>query len=209
MTSTITDDIRHDILNGRFEPGDRLLEVPLSEQYACGRAAVRTALVALTTEGLVEHEANRGATVRRITVEGAIQITQARVALESLIAAEAARVATPADHAELAQVIADMEAAVDGDKGAEYSDLNGVLHLRLREMSGHEVAAELVTNLRNRAAHHQYRLAIMPGRPQESLRQHAAIVDAIVAGDEAAAADAMRAHLESVIEVLRRWAEVA
>ena len=76
-------------------------------------------------------------------------------------------------------------------------------------MSGHAVASELVANLRNRAAHHQYRLALMPGRPAESLAQHAAIVEAVVAGDERAAAESMRDHLRSVVEVLGRWGDAA
>mgnify|MGYP006191215199 FL=1 len=161
MTSTdsppqsVTDALRGEILNGRFEPGDRLLEVSLANEYRCGRAAVRSALVALTSEGLVEREANRGATVRRISIAEAIQITQARAALESLIAAEAARTATPDDHVELLQIIDDMRSAVADEQDRDYSRLNGVLHCRLREMSGHNVAAELVANLRNRAAHHQ------------------------------------------------------
>jgi DNA-binding GntR family transcriptional regulator len=206
-SDTITDEIRRDILSGQFEPGDRLLEVPLSDQYACGRAAVRSALVALSTEGLVEREVNRGATVRRISIAEAIQITQARSALESLIAGEAARHATADDRVELKMIISDMEAAVSAERGREYSALNGVLHRRLREMSGHDIAAQLVANLRNRAAHHQYRLAVMPGRPNESLAQHAAIVDAVLAGDEAAASAAMVAHLDSVIDVLSRWGD--
>ncbi len=74
-------------------------------------------------------------------------------------------------------------------------------------MSGHTVAADLINKLRNRAAHHQCRLAVMPGRPAESLEQHAAIVDAVMAGDEDVAANAMRTHLYSVIEVLRRWGD--
>lgn len=204
---SVTDDLRRDILSGRFEPGDRLLEVPLSEHYACGRAAIRSALVALTSEGLVEREANRGATVRRISISEAIQITEARSALESLVAATAARHATSDDHAELLDIIEQMRSAVDGGQGRSYSELNGVLHRRLREMSGHHIAAELVGNLRDRAAHHQYRLAVMPGRSSESLAQHTAIVDAVVAGDEQAAADAMTAHLQSVIEVLQRWGD--
>ncbi|WP_419923010.1 GntR family transcriptional regulator [Candidatus Poriferisodalis sp.] len=210
MTSTesITDEIRRDILTGRFEPGDRLLEVPLAEHYECGRAAVRSALVELTSEGLVEREANRGATVRRISITEAIQITEARAALEGLIAAQAARNATSEDRAELAGIIDDMRAAVRADRGRDYSGLNALLHRRLCEMSGHTIAAHLVANLRNRAAGHQYRLAVMPGRPGESLGQHAAIVDAVVAGDEAAAAAAMREHLQSVIEVLGRWGDV-
>lgn len=206
---TVTDDLRRDILSGLFEPGDRLLEIPLAEQYTCGRAAVRSALVALTTEGLVEREANRGANVRRITVAEAIQITEARSALEGLIAATTARNATEGEIAELKQLIADMDAAVGSDDGRVYSDLNARFHRRLREMSGHEVASELVANLRNRASHHQYRLAIMPGRPQESLSQHAAIVAAIANRDSDAAAEAMHAHLRSVIDVLQRWGDAS
>lgn len=208
-TTSITDELRRDVLNGRFEPGDRLLEVPLAEEYSCGRAAVRSALVELTTEGLVEREANRGATVRRISVAEAIQITEARAALESLIAGRAARHATAEDRDELRGIIADMRAAVADERGREYSDLNAVFHRRLREMSGHTVAAELAANLRNRAAHHQYRLSLMPARPSESVEQHAAIADAVIAGDEAAADRAMSEHLRSVIDVLGRWGDAA
>lgn len=205
MMDLITEQLRADILSGRFEPGDRLLETPLSEHYGCGRAAVRSAIVALTSEGLVEREANRGATVRRITVHEAIQITEARSALESLIAAQAARKATPADRDELRDLIVRMRAMVDSDNGQAYSELNTALHRRLQEMSGHSIAAQLVSNLRDRAAHHQYRLSVMPGRSSESVVQHAAIVDAVINGDEQAAAEAMRLHLASVIDVLQRW----
>ncbi len=207
--TTVTDELRRDILNGRFEPGDRLLELPLAEEYACGRAAIRSALVELTTEGLVEREANRGATVRRISVAEAIQITEARAALESLIAGQAARNATAEERDELRGIIADMRSAVAEERGRDYSDLNAVFHRRLREMSGHRGAAELVANLRNRAAHHQYRLSIMPGRPMESVEQHAAIAEAVIAGDETAAATAMSGHLASVIDVLGRWGDAS
>ncbi|MFW2333634.1 GntR family transcriptional regulator [Ilumatobacter sp.] len=208
-TGSVTDELRRDILDGRFEPGDRLLEVPLSQHYACGRAAVRSALVELTTEGLVEREANRGATVRRISITEAIQITEARAALEGVIAAHAARNATDDERTELHEIIDDMRVAVGDDRAHDYSGLNARFHRRLREMSGHTVAAQLVANLRNRASHHQYRLALMPGRPNESLEQHAAIADAVSAGDESAAAAAMDAHLRSVIDVLSRWGDVA
>ena len=91
---SVTDTLRRHILEGRFEPGDRLLEVGLADHYGVGRSAIRSALVELTTEGLVEREANRGATVRRISAAEAIQITEARAVLESLIARQAARHAT-------------------------------------------------------------------------------------------------------------------
>ncbi len=204
---TVTDALRRDILGGTLAPGDRLVELQLTDRYRCGRAAVRAAFVALEAEGLVTREANRGATVRRISVAEAIEITEARAALESLIAAHAARNASDAERAELTAIIGQMEAAVATDDSDEYAELNRAFHRRLREISGHGVTAELVDKLRNRAAHHQYRLALMPGRAPVSLGQHAAIAAAVAAGDEDAAAAAMQTHLRSVADVLRQWGD--
>lgn len=207
MTESVTEVLRSDILGGVFMPGERLIELQLSERYDSGRAAVREALVQLESEGLVDRQANRGAIVRRVSIAEAIEITEARSALESLITARAARKATEDDKVRLKEIIADMRDAVAGDDAAQYSDLNLQLHHKLRTMSGHDVANEMVENLRNRAVQNQYRLALMPGRQEVSLEQHAAIVDAVVAGDEDAAAGAMTVHLSSVIDVLSQWGD--
>jgi DNA-binding GntR family transcriptional regulator len=202
---SITDSIRLAILGGEFAPGVRLVELQLAERYGASRASVRGAISELEKEGLVDREVNRGATVRRVSIEEALQITEVRGLLEGLVAERAAKVATAADHAELRAVIDSMRAAVAAERFAFYSELNGVLHRRLREISGHLVACDLIENLRNRAASHEFRLALMPGRPGESLGEHEAIVDAVVAGDGSAAEAAMHAHLRSVMDVLRRW----
>jgi DNA-binding GntR family transcriptional regulator len=207
MADSVTEVLRSDILDGVFMPGERLIEVPLSERYDIGRAAIREALVQLESEGLVDRQANRGAVVRRVSIAEAIEITEARSALESLITARAARLATDEDKVSLREVIADMRDAVERDDPAAYSSLNLQLHKKLRDMSRHEVANEMVENLRNRAVQNQYRLALMPGRREVSLEQHAAIVDAVVEGDEVGAAAAMTAHLSSVIDVLGQWGD--
>jgi DNA-binding GntR family transcriptional regulator len=203
----VSDQLRSDILSGDFPPGERLIELQLTERYRVGRAAIRAAIVELSAEGLVVHETNRGATVRRVPIEEAIEIAEAREVLEGLLARRAAERAGDGERAELSQIVADMRAAVSGNRQADYSDLNRVLHRRIREISGHSTASELVANLRNRGAHHQFRLATMPGRSSDSLVQHAAIVEAIVAGDGEGAAEAMRMHLRSVRDVLVSWVE--
>ena len=201
----VTDRLRDDILAGTFPPGERLIELQLTERYDVGRAAIRAALVELDSEGLVQREANRGATVRRISVAEAVEITQARAALEGLIARLAAERASEAERAVLRALLADMTEAVAEGDSLSYSKLNRRLHGSLCTIARHRVADDLVANLRNRAAHHQFRLALVPGRAPESLAQHRAIVAAVTAGDPGAAERAMRDHLASVVDVLRQW----
>jgi DNA-binding GntR family transcriptional regulator len=203
--SSVADRLRNDILKRVYPPGERLIELQLSERYDVGRAAIRSALVELEAEGLVQRETNRGATVRRVTVAEAVEISEARAALEGLVARRAAERATEADRRELQALIAQMEAAVEADDRAGYSKLNRTLHASLPRIARHRVAADLIDNLRNRAVHHQFQLAVMPGRAAESLGQHRAIVDAVVAGDGRAAARAMQDHIASVIDTLRHW----
>jgi DNA-binding GntR family transcriptional regulator len=202
---SVTDRVRDDILEGAFPPGERLIELQLTERYGVGRAAIRAALVELEVEGLVQREANRGATVRRISVAEAVEISEARGVLEGLVARLAAERATQAERAALSGLIDEMTEAVAQDDRLRYSKLNRTLHATLRRIARHRVADDLVANLRNRAAHHQFRLALVPGRAPESLAQHRAIVAAVIAGDAAAAERAMRDHLASVVDVLRQW----
>jgi len=204
---SITEDLRCDILDGRFPPGERLVELKLTEQYDCGRLAVRTALVELAHEGLVDREANRGATVRDISLKEAVQITEARAALESLIAAQAALHATDAQRAELQTIGDRMASAVAADDRETYSGLDAELHRLIRKASGHVVAAHLVGQLRNRGAQHRFKLASVPGRAAESLDQHRAIIAAIVNRDGHGAAAAMNVHLSSVIDRLHDWTD--
>jgi DNA-binding GntR family transcriptional regulator len=205
VTAPVADRLRDDILGGALPPGERLIELQLAERYSVGRAAIRAALVELDAEGLVQREANRGATVRRISVGEAVEITEARAALEGLIARLAAERATDGEQDELRDLIVQMTDAVERDDKLTYSKLNRSLHDTLRRLARHRVADDLVANLRNRAAHHQFRLALVPGRAADSLAQHAAIVDAVVSGDGRAAEEAMHAHLASVVAVLRHW----
>lgn len=205
---TVTEELRSDILGGFFAPGERLIELQLTEKYECGRAAVREALVQLEAEGLVERQANRGAVVRRVSIPEAIEITEARAALERLLAERAALKATEEDKEQLLAIVAEMRDSVSEDNAGVYSDLNRRLHGLIRTIGQHSVATELVENLRNRAVQNQYRLAMMPGRREVSFAQHEAIVDAIVAGDESAAGRAMTTHLRSVVDVLDKWNDV-
>jgi DNA-binding GntR family transcriptional regulator len=201
MTSA-RDALREAILTGVYLPGERLVEAQLIERLGASRFTVRLALQDMAAEGLVEIQRNRGAVVRKISLAETIEITQVRMVLEGLVAAHAAERVTGAQAAELDEIVLLMRRAVETGEHRRYSDLNRRLHALVRSIAAHGTADRLIDTLKAQQARHQIMLALVPGRPQQSLPQHEAIVAAIRARDPKAAELAMRAHIASVIEVL-------
>ncbi|GAA4607279.1 hypothetical protein GCM10023195_27470 [Actinoallomurus liliacearum] len=199
----VTAAIREAIARGDFAPNQRLVEADLSEQFGVSRGGVRTALFELANEGLVERIQHRGARVRAITLDEAIEISEVRMAVEGLCAAKAAEHVTDEQMAELRALDAAMRAAVADGHVLRYSELNRALHQRIVEISGQGTAAAVLSRLRAQNVRHQFRLALLPGRPNVSLAEHHAIIEAICARAPEAAERAARAHLAGVIEALR------
>jgi DNA-binding GntR family transcriptional regulator len=199
----LTLQLRTAIQNAEFAPHQRLIEADISERYGASRASVRTALLNLTNEGLVERLPNRGARVRAITVEEAVEIVEVRMGLESLVARKAAQLRSDADAEALRGMRDRISAAVASGDLVEYSRLNQEMDRRLRDISGHTTAVQLLERLRAQSARHQFRLGFLPGRAATSAPEHIAIIDAVLAQDPDAAEDATRAHLAGIIALLR------
>src|SRR6478672_12728801 len=90
VTSTSYDALREAIVRGDIAPEARLVESEISTNFSMSRGAVRTALIRLEEEGLVVREPHRGARVRKVSNEEAVEILQARAVLEGLAARQAA-----------------------------------------------------------------------------------------------------------------------
>ncbi|MFC5826450.1 GntR family transcriptional regulator [Nonomuraea insulae] len=202
-SGTVLDAIRDGIMRGEFVPDQRLVEADLSERFSASRSSVRSALLQLANEGLVERVMNRGARVRAVSLAEAVEITEVRMVVEGLCAAKAAGRVTPAEAGELREIGARMSEAVGSGDVLGYSELNQLLHRRIRELSGQSTAGGVLERLRGQIVRHQFRLSMQRGRPAVSLGQHLAIIEAICAGDPDAAERASRDHLRSVIEALR------
>ncbi|WP_033318774.1 GntR family transcriptional regulator [Streptomyces yerevanensis] len=195
--------LRQAILGGEMSPAQRLVENELAEQFGVTRASVRAALIDLAGEGLVERIPNRGSRVRVVTVEEAVAITECRMVLEGLCAAKAAVEATDDQLTELAEIGTAMSKAVADGEPMTYSGLNQELHAKIRQFSGQQVAVELLERLNAQLVRHRFQLSLRPGRPQQSVNEHLAMIEAIRVRDPQAADAAARAHLASVIDALR------
>ena len=202
----VTDVIRGAIIRGEYAPNQRLIEADLSDTFAASRATVRTALLELANEGLVERLPNKGSRVRAISVDEAIEILEVRIGVEGLCAAKTAAQVTDDQVAEFQRLRQDMiDAVAEGDL-VEYARLHQLLDQRVRVLSHHATASAVLGRLHAQSVRHQFKLSSRPQRAKISVLEHAAIIDAIVARDPDAAQGAVRVHLLSVISALREVA---
>ncbi|MFC9335748.1 GntR family transcriptional regulator [Arthrobacter sp. NPDC057009] len=201
-TELVVDGVRRAILGGEMSPGQRLVEAELMEMFGVTRGSVRSAIDDLTGDGLVEKIPNRGARVRRVSLDEAIAILECRGVLEGLIAARAAERVTAEQAERLNRIGTQMQEAVAGAELRTYARLNSQLHELVAEIGAQEIATALILKLRSQIVRHQFQLSQRPGRPQVSLGQHLAIIEAVTSKDPQMAEQAARRHVQSVIETL-------
>jgi DNA-binding GntR family transcriptional regulator len=194
--------LRAAIADGDLLPGARLVEADLVAMVGVSRGNIRLAIDALTAEGLVERIPHRGARVRVISTDEAVAITEARMALEALIARKAAQRVTAADAVRLRSHLATLRGALEAGDLLKYSTLIQQLHGLIRDIAAQPVAAALVDRLQAQLVRHQFQLSLRPGRPQVSLRELTALVDAIAERDPDRAEAAAVSHFRSVIAAL-------
>jgi DNA-binding GntR family transcriptional regulator len=197
------EELRSAIATGRLQPNERLVEADLASAFGVGRAAVRTALVRLEQDGIVERERHRGARVRLVSEAEAIEILEARAVLEGIAAAYAARHATDADVRALEGMVDELARCVEHGDLLRYSEGNVGLHRAIGELARHGTVSRLTAMLDAQNVRHQFRTILAPGRPRRSLEEHVEIVAAIARRDPDAAEEAMRRHLENVACALR------
>ncbi|MEO1774853.1 MAG: GntR family transcriptional regulator [Pseudomonadota bacterium] len=194
-TAHLLDEIEDLILTGTLAPGDRLDEMSLASQFGVSRTPVREAIRTLAATGLIDHRPNRGAVVRAVGPTERAEMFEVMATLEAFCAERAARAGDPAK----LPVIAEAHrrcgtAARDGD-GDAYYYCNEIFHEAIDAASCNGFLSEHVRALRRRLKPYRRLQLRAPGRLMASLAEHGRIVDAIVAGDAAAASQAMYDHV--------------
>jgi DNA-binding GntR family transcriptional regulator len=198
------DALRAAIVRGDIAPNARLVEADVSTTFDMSRGAVRTALIRLEEEGLVIREPHRGARVRQVSDEEAVEILQARAVLEGLAVRQTAERIDDAGIARLQDFLARQRALLEQGDLLGASDTNADLHAALLELSGHRTAQRLIRALNSQTVRYQYRTILIPGRSAASVAEHAAIVEAVTAGKPDEAEAAMRKHLFNVAESVQQ-----
>ena len=203
-TSTSYDALRDAIVRGDIGPDARLVEAEVSTTFEMSRGAVRNAIIRLEEEGLVTRERHRGARVRKVSDDEAVEILQVRAVLEGLAVRLTAERIDKAGASRLQALLERHRELLEHGDLLGASDANADLHTALLELSGHQTARRLIRALNSQTVRYQYRTILIPGRPAASVAEHKAIVEAVVAGRPDAAEAAMRSHLFNVAQAVQR-----
>jgi DNA-binding GntR family transcriptional regulator len=192
------------IRSGELLPNQRLVEQELMDAYGLTRGSIRVALVRLEQDGVVTRPRNRGARVRSVSADEAIEIIQVRASLEGLAARYAAERGSDEDIERLKQLGQEMEAAHDDGDFPAMSVANASVDQLIVAMADHRTLERLSRSLNSHMVRFQFGPGVISGRPDVSLAEHRAIIGAIVARDGEAAERAVRAHFDNVAETMQR-----
>jgi DNA-binding GntR family transcriptional regulator len=193
--------LRQDILARRIAPGERLVESELTNRFAVSRGSIREALRLLAAEGFIEHVPNRGAIVRRLSLQEIGELFQIRVELEALAARLAAGAAAdPEKRAGFEAAIAPVFEARPREPCA-YLVENAEFHRAVMTLGGNRQLRDLALRLHLPLIMAQAAEALTPQALAASVREHRVIAAAILAQDPIAADAAVRAHLARAVEI--------
>ncbi len=183
------------IINGLLKPGDKLDEQEIAQRFGVSRTPVREAFRMLGANDLVDLRSRQGVVVRKIGVNTLLEMFQVMAELEGLCARLAARRLTEKQKNDLQAIHKRLiDASTSADAGTFYA-INQEFHEVIYDASRNAYLANQTRELRNRVAPFRRRVTLMPHRFEKTVREHEAIIDAIVRHDAEQAHTAMRDHV--------------
>ncbi len=196
--------LRRQIERGEYAVGDKLpSEAALGKEFEVSRSVVREALRGLQALGLTESKSGKGTFV---TATGpaehpvfgpysARDLIEVRRHVEIPVAGYAALRRSADDLDLLGHLVERMDAETDN---TAWVALDSLFHITIAQASGNPVFGKVIEEIRDALARQSAFLNQLGDRRQRSNVEHRAIVTAIADGAEAAAVEAMTAHLRHV-----------
>lgn len=195
LAESLRQKLEEAIAAGRLEPGSRLDEQEIAQRFGVSRTPVREAFRLMAANHLVELRGRQGAIVRAIKAEALIEMFQVMAELEGLCARLAARRVPQTWGDEISKIHQRLIAAGETGNIDLFYDVNQEFHEAIYDASRNAYVADQTRKLRNQVAAYRRRVTRMPNRIADTVREHEAIMQAILAHDPERAHSAMRDHV--------------
>lgn len=187
------------ILEGEFGPGDRLTGARVEEMLGVSRTPIRSALVRLQADGLVEMADGRSARVRALTVSEVKHAYDVAAGLEGMLVYRLAGDGTEEQFSEISAAVADMEAAAErGDKAA-WVVADERFHHVLAEHGGNPLLSIMMERVDTVIGRLRFlALHLNPHGAAQSAHDHRDVTTAMLARDGRLAREQHQDHWERV-----------
>lgn len=212
LVATVEQELERRIRKGPLKPGDRLpTEQGLIDDLGVSRTVVREAVARLQARGMVEvrhgagvfvAKADKTASMNRVVadlsqVATVLDVLEIRLAVEVEAAALAAMRRSPSQEMRIREAFQAIGAAIK--RGEQATEADFAFHRAIAEATNNRIFVEFLEGLGQRSIP-RAQLKV-PRRPdaaylQKVQREHAAVLEAIVAAAPDKARDAMRRHLQ-------------
>lgn len=197
--------LRQQILDGKYLPGDNLIETKLAEELGVSRTPIREAIRQLELEGLVDSIPNKGVVVKGITEKDIEDIYTIRQILEGLAAEWAVDKITDEELAELKDIYELMEFYTKKGDIEQVAKLNTRFHEVIFKATKSGVLQNILTDFQYYVQWARYKSLKSPGRSNEALQEHKKILDAFMEHDCENAEKLVTAHIINSSKNLRNF----
>ncbi|MDB5370685.1 MAG: GntR family transcriptional regulator [Roseomonas sp.] len=185
------------IASGDLPPGARLNEVTLAKRLGVSRGPVREAARALEKTGLVTVILNRGAFVRTMGIDEAMQVYELNSIMFGFAAARLAVACTGEQAMTLRALLAEMDRAIEAEERDAFFAANVLFHEQILAFSGNAVMEQVYLEHTRKLLLLRRRSFDRTGSMTEANAEHRRLLDAILAGDASQARQLGEAHTRS------------
>lgn len=199
----VVKEIIRGLYGGTFEPGQRLIEAQLTEDYGVSRGPVREALNRLAAMGVIDLTQQRGAQVRILSVDEAIDILVVAQRLVGLAAnLAAANIDRPGARAQLDATLGDLMGFDQTSSSAAYAVARDAFYGAITSIAGNAELSRILPSVQIHLIRIQFR-AILRSVDRRRHKDYLAIADAIMAGDARKADRLAQSHIGRGVVALR------
>jgi DNA-binding GntR family transcriptional regulator len=194
LTSLAYDSIKRYILDGKLDEGARLTEEFLSTSLGISKSPIREALNRLETEGFIRIEPRRGAYLQDFSIADIHDLYDLRDALEAHVVRTVKL--SPATLAALEQSLKRMRKSLKDHDKARYIEEDMLFHSTLANATGNSRLVRALENVQNQIWIFRRKTYDLSSSTASNF--HETIIEALEAGDRAAAVRAMSEHITTV-----------
>lgn len=179
LREVVCETLRAAIIEGILKPGERLMEIQVSEELGVSRTPVREAIRKLELEGFVVMIPRRGTYVSDLSIKDINEVFEVRTALDVLAAGLAAERITDEELEQMERFLVELGEYIEQNDMQKIVESDSQFHDLLYRASRNSRLVGIINNLREQLTRFRSLSMSYPGRIKQMLGEHTRLVESL------------------------------